>query len=276
MPKIVKKENIAKDVVRMTIEAPDIARKRKPGQFIMLRVNEEGERIPLTIADSDSGAGTITIIFQIVGKTTMLLGDVPEGGEILDLVGPLGKATHIEKFGTTCAIGGGAGTAVIYPIAKALKEAGNNLISIVGSRNKDLLILTDEMSMFSDKMLIATDDGSAGIHGFVTDVLQKEIDSGTKIDLVVAIGPLPMMKAISNLTKKYNIKTVVSLNSIMVDGTGMCGSCRVNVDGKNQLACVDGPEFDGHLVDFDGLGKRLRVYVDKEQESKNHYCTCKK
>ena len=215
--------------------------------------------------------GTITIIFQVVGKTTMLLSNLEEGGEIMDLAGPLGKPTHIENFGTACAIGGGAGTAVIYPIAKALKEAGNELISIVGSRNKDLLILTDEMETFSDELLIATDDGSAGIHGFVTDVLQSIIDKGKKIDMVVAIGPLPMMKAISEVTRPYGIKTVVSLNSVMVDGTGMCGCCRVHVGKENKFACVDGPEFDGHLVDYDNLGKRLKVYLDEERESVKLY-----
>lgn len=265
--KIVKKENLAAEIVLMEIEAPEIAKKRKPGQFIILRVNEEGERIPLTIADSSPEAGTITIIFQVVGKTTMQLSDLSVGGEIADLVGPLGKPTHIDNFGTVAAIGGGVGTAVIYPVAKGLKKAGNKLISIIGARSKDLLFLTEEMKEISDRLLISTDDGSEGIHGFVTDVLKKIIDEGEKPDIVFAMGPLPMMKAVSNLTRDLGIKTIVSLNPIMIDGTGMCGGCRVTVNNEIKFACVDGPEFDGHQVDFDNLGKRLRVYYDKEQES---------
>lgn len=265
--KILSKEQIGQQVFRMVIEAPDIADKRKPGQFIILRVNEHGERIPLTIADSDKKAGTITIIFQVVGKTTMLLRDVPEGGEIADLAGPLGHPTHIEKFGTVCAIGGGVGTAVIYPIAKALKEAGNKLISIVGARNKDLLILTREMGAISDRLLISTDDGTEGIHGFVTDVLKKIVDEGEDLKLVFAIGPLPMMKAVAAATKPLNIKTMVSLNPIMIDGTGMCGGCRVSVDGETKFACVDGPEFDAHSIDFANLGMRLGVYRKDEEHS---------
>ncbi len=265
--KIVKKKNLAAEVVLMEITSPEIAKKRKPGQFIMLRVDEEGERIPLTIADSNPEAGTITIIFQVVGKTTMQLRDLPEGGEILDLAGPLGKATHVENFGTTIAIGGGVGTAVIYPIAKALKNAGNKLISIIGARNKSLLILTEEMKKISDRMLISTDDGSEGIHGFVTDVLKQILDEGIKPDIVYAIGPLPMMKAVSNFTRPLGIKTIVSLNPIMIDGTGMCGGCRVSVNNETKFACVDGPEFDGHKVDFDNLGQRLRVYTEHEKES---------
>lgn len=265
--KIVKKKHLAAEVVLMEIIAPEIAKKRKPGQFIILRINEEGERIPLTIADSDPEAGTISIIFQVVGKTTMQLRDLPEGGEIMDLAGPLGKPTHIENFGTAVAIGGGVGTAVIYPVAKELKNAGNKLISIVGARNKSLLILTEEMKKISDRLLISTDDGSEGIHGFVTDVLKQIIDEGIRPDIVYAIGPLPMMKAVSNFTRPLGIKTIVSLNPIMIDGTGMCGGCRVIVNNETKFACVDGPEFDGHEVDFDNLGQRLRVYVDHEKES---------
>ncbi|MDY6936016.1 MAG: sulfide/dihydroorotate dehydrogenase-like FAD/NAD-binding protein [Spirochaetota bacterium] len=268
--KIVKKEGLAEEVIRMVIEAPEIASKRKPGQFIILRVNESGERIPLTIADSDSESGTITIIFQVVGKSTMLLRDVSEGEEIADIVGPLGTPTHIENFGTVCAIGGGAGTAVIYPIAKALREAGNRLISIVGSRNKGLLILREEMSVISDRLLIATDDGTEGIHGFVTDVLQQIIDEGEKVDVVFAIGPLPMMRAVSEMTRPLGIKTIVSLNPIMIDGTGMCGCCRVIVNDETRFACVDGPEFDGHEVDYQSLGKRLKAYQEQEKEA----CRC--
>jgi len=269
--KVLKKENLAKEVVRMVLEAPEIARKRKPGQFIILRVNETGERIPLTIADSDAEAGTITLIFQVVGKTTMLLRDVPEGGEIADLVGPLGNPTHIENFGVVCAIGGGVGTAVIYPIAKALKEAGNQLISIVGARTEELLILTKEMGAISDRLLVSTDDGSYGIHGFVTDVLNQILDEGVNIGVVFAIGPLPMMRAVCNVTKARNLKTIVSLNPIMIDGTGMCGGCRVSVEGESKFACVHGPEFDGHQVDFDGLAQRLRVYTEDEEKSRQGY-----
>ncbi len=267
--KVMKKRFLSSDIVWMDIKAPEIAEKRRPGQFIMLRVNEQGERIPLTIAGSDPKTGAVTIIFQVVGKTTMLLKEVPEGAEIVDLVGPLGQPTHLENFGTAVAIGGGAGTAVIYPIAKGLKEAGNKLIAIVGSRNKDLLFMLDEMKATSDRLLIATDDGSEGIHGFVTDALKKIIDEGEKPNIVFAIGPVPMMRSVSNMTKPLGIKTVVSLNPIMIDGTGMCGGCRVSVNNKIKFACVDGPEFDGHQVDFDSLTQRLRVYHDKEQESKD-------
>jgi ferredoxin--NADP+ reductase len=269
--RIVKKKNLYSEVVLMEIEAPEIAQKRKPGQFIILRVNEQGERIPLTITESDPVKGTITIIFQVVGKTTMLLRDLEEGDEISDLVGPLGKATHIENFGTTVAIGGGVGTAVIYPIAKALKAAGNKLISIIGARTKDLLILTKEMGAVSDRLLISTDDGSDGIHGFVTDVLKKIIDEGEKPDIVFAVGPVKMMKALADQTRGMGIRTIVSLNPIMIDGTGMCGGCRVSVNNEIKFACVDGPEFDAHQVDFDNLKQRLRVYTDKEKESCNLY-----
>ena len=269
--KIVKKEPLAKEIVRMVIAAPEIAKKRKPGQFIILRINETGERIPLTIADSDPDAGTITIIFQVVGKTTMMLRDLNEGDEISDLVGPLGNPTHVEKLGVVCAIGGGVGTAVIYPIAKALKEAGNQLISIVGARTKDLLILTKEMGAISDRLLVSTDDGSYGIHGFVTDVLNQLLEEGLNIDVVFAIGPLPMMRAVCNVTKAKKLKTIVSLNPIMIDGTGMCGGCRVSVGDDSKFTCVHGPEFDGHQVDWDGLGKRLQVYVPEEEKARQAY-----
>ncbi|MBN2401336.1 MAG: sulfide/dihydroorotate dehydrogenase-like FAD/NAD-binding protein [Spirochaetes bacterium] len=267
MAKIVKRKDLAAEVVLMELEAPEIAKKRKPGQFIILRVNEQGERIPLTIADSDPDAGTITIIFQVVGKTTMQLRDLHEGDKIADLAGPLGTATHIKNFGTAVAIGGGVGTAVIYPIAKGLKEAGNNLISIIGARTKNLLILTDEMEKISNRLIVATDDGSFGVNGFVTDVLKQIIDEGIKPDIIYAIGPLPMMKAVANATRPLGIKTIVSLNPIMIDGTGMCGGCRVTVNNQTKFACVDGPEFDAHQVDFDNLGQRLKVYNHQEKES---------
>jgi ferredoxin--NADP+ reductase len=267
----VKKETLAPNVVRMLVEAPEIAKKHRAGQFIVLRVNETGERIPLTIADADPAAGTITLIFQVVGKSTMLLRDVPEGGEILDLVGPLGTPTHLENFGTAVCVCGGIGTAPLYPIAKALKQAGNKVISIVGAQKANLLILEDEMKAVSDILHISTDDGSKGFHGLVTDVLKKILDSGEKVGYIIAIGPLPMMKAVANTTRPYGVKTMVSLNSIMIDGTGMCGGCRVMVAGQRKFTCVDGPEFDGHQVDFDNLGARLKTYRDLEAQSKKIY-----
>jgi len=269
--KVVKKETLAPNVVRMLVAAPEIANKHRAGQFIVLRVNETGERIPLTIADTDVKAGTITLIFQVVGKSTMLLRDVPEGGEILDLVGPLGTPTHVENFGTAVCVCGGIGTAPLYPIAKALKQAGNKVISIVGAQKASLLILEDEMKAVSSELIISTDDGSKGFHGLVTDVLKKILDSGEKVGYIIAIGPLPMMKAVANTTRPYKVKTMVSLNSIMIDGTGMCGGCRVSVGGERKFTCVDGPEFDGHLVDFDNLGARLRSYRDQEAQSRKEY-----
>ncbi|MFH0976070.1 MAG: sulfide/dihydroorotate dehydrogenase-like FAD/NAD-binding protein [Spirochaetota bacterium] len=267
MAKIVKRKDLAAEVVLMELEAPEIAKKRKPGQFIILRVNEQGERIPLTIADSDPDAGTITIIFQVVGKTTMQLRDLRVGDQVADLAGPLGTATHIKNFGTAVTIGGGVGTAVIYPIAMGLKKAGNNLVSIIGARTKSLLILTEEMEKISNRLVVATDDGSFGVHGFVTDVLKQVMNEGVKPDIIYAIGPLPMMKAVANVTRPLGIKTIVSLNPIMIDGTGMCGGCRVSVKGQTKFACVDGPEFDAHEVDFDNLGQRLKVYNEQEKES---------
>ncbi len=271
MNKIVKKAQLSEDVFRFEVEAPLIAKKRKAGQFVILRVLEDGERIPLTIAGADPGKDTITLIFQVVGKTTRALSRLGEGDNIRNLVGPLGKPTHIEKFGTVVCIGGGIGVAPARPIAEAMKNAGNRVVSIIGARTKDLLILEDDMGALSDEVLVATDDGSYGIHGFVTQVLQQVIDRGEKIDLVAAIGPLPMMNAVCKLTKKYNLPTVVSLNPIMVDGTGMCGCCRVEVGGETKFACVEGPEFDGHKVDFDQLARRLKAYTAKEAMSREKY-----
>jgi len=273
--KIVETGFLSHAVVKMVIEAPDVARKRKAGQFIVLMTDEKGERIPLTIVDSDSEKGTITIIFQVVGKTTTCLSDMKVGESLYSVLGPLGCPTEIEKFGTTVCVGGGVGIGVVYPITKALKEADNRVISIIGARTKDILILEDEMKEISDQLLIATDDGSYGFHGFVSDVLQNLIDMGEKIDRVVTIGPVPMMRVVCNLTKHYNIKTIVSLNPIMVDATGMCGACRVSVGGKTKFACVDGPEFDGHEVDFDLLTSRLRMYYVQEKEAlENIRCEC--
>ncbi len=262
---------IGPNIKRFEIVAPKIAEKRKPGQFIILRVHKHGERIPLTIADSDLDEGTITIIVQGIGKTTKYLNTLTAGDVVQDLVGPLGKPSDIENFGTAVSIGGGVGTAIAYPTAKALKEAGNYVISIIGGRTKEHVILENEMNQVADEVYPTTDDGSYGFHGFVTDQLQELIDGGRKIDFVLAIGPIPMMKAVSDLTKKYKIKTVVSLNPIMVDGTGMCGGCRAVVDGKTVFVCVDGPEFDAHLVDFETLTQRNKTYLQQEHASLDEF-----
>lgn len=254
----------------MEIEAPLIARKAKAGQFIILRIHENGERIPLTISDYDADKGTITIIFQEVGKTTIHLGTLNEGDSLQDFVGPLGKASHFpESIKKAAIIGGGLGTAIAYPQAKALHNQGVEVTSIAGFRNKDLILLEKELHEVSDKVIITTDDGSNGNQGFVTDALKNEIESGEKFDLVIAIGPLIMMKFVSQLTKEYGIKTIVSMNSVMIDGTGMCGGCRVTVGGETKFACVDGPDFDGHDVDFDQAMRRQRMYKEQEGESCN-------
>lgn len=271
MYKIIKAEFLAPNIKRFIIEAPQIARKRKAGQFVIVRIKEKGERIPLTIADSDTVAGTITIIVQAVGKTTTELNTFKAGDSILDVVGPLGKPSHIENFGTAISIGGGVGTAIAYPIAVALKAAGNYTISIIGGRSKEFVILEEEMKKVCDEVYPTTDDGSYGFHGFVTEKLKELIDSGTKIDFVLAIGPIPMMKAVADTTRPYGIKTVVSLNPIMVDGTGMCGGCRVTVDNKTVFACVDGPEFDAHLVDFEILERRNKTYRGSEIQAFHNF-----
>ncbi len=273
MYKIIKKETLSPAVKLMKIEAPYIARKAEPGQFIILRVSETGERIPLTIADYDREEGTVTIIFQEVGKSTKELGTLEEGQELLDFVGPLGVATHFDNVKKAAVIGGGLGTAIAYPQAKKLHSLGVEVHSITGFRNKDLIILEEEMSKVSDKLVIATDDGSNGNKGFVTDELKKLIEQGNEYDLVIAIGPLIMMKVVSNLTKQYGIKTIVSMNPVMIDGTGMCGGCRVTVGGKTKFACVDGPDFDGHLVDFDEAIRRQQMYKSQEKKSMDdHIC----
>jgi ferredoxin--NADP+ reductase len=271
--KIVEKVALSENVVKMILEAPAIARKRKAGQFVVLIMDEKGERIPLTIVDSDTEKGTITIIFQVVGKTTAAMAAMKAGDEFIAVQGPLGNPTDIKKIGQVVCIGGGVGVGVVYPLAKAMKEAGNRVISIIGARTKDLLILEQEMKQVSDRLIVATDDGSYGFHGFVSTVLQNLIDAGEKIEEVFAIGPVPMMKVIANLTRPYGIKTVVSLNPIMVDATGMCGACRVSVGGKTKLTCVEGPEFDGHQVDFDLLTSRLRMYCEQESvAAEKHRC----
>lgn len=272
MYKIIKKQELSPGVKIFDVLAPRIAKKALPGQFIILRVNEDGERIPLTIADFNREQGTITIIFQEVGVSTKLLGSLNEGEDILDFVGPLGTATHIEKIGTVVCIGGGIGVAPVYPIARAFKEAGNKVISIIGARSKDILILEDEMNAVSAELYITTDDGSKGQKGFVTDKLKELIDGGENISLVMAIGPVVMMRSVAETTRPYGIKTMVSLNPIMVDGTGMCGGCRVKVGNESKFACVDGPEFDAHEVDFKGLMSRQRIYVDQEKE-RDHVCS---
>ena len=271
--KILKKEMLSPDVFRFDVEAPRIAKKTQPGQFIILRVNEEGERIPLTVADFDRERGIITIIFQVVGASTELLAALEEGDEILDFVGPLGQKSEIEPgLGTVVCIGGGIGVAPIYPIARGMHEAGNKVISIIGARSKELLIMEKELRAASDETIVTTDDGSYGIEGFVTAALEQLVDYGEKIDLVYAIGPVVMMKSVADATRPLGIKTIVSLNPIMVDGTGMCGGCRVQIGSETKFACVDGPEFDGHLVDFEGLRERQDMYRDQEAEGKDHIC----
>ena len=271
MNKILEKEFITPLVFRMKVEAPEIARKRKAGQFIILRTCDAGERIPLTIADANSEEGWVELVVQVVGKTTKQLSTLEPGQEICDFAGPLGKPTHIEHFGTVVIVGGGIGIAPSHPIAQAMKRAGNQVISILGGRSKDLVIMEDKMRKTSDRVIITTDDGSYGMKGLVTDAIQMLINEGVRIDLVVAIGPPVMMKFVSLLTKKHNISTLVSLNTIMVDGTGMCGACRVTVGDATKFVCVDGPEFDGHKVDFDEMMKRLRAYESDEKISREKH-----
>jgi ferredoxin--NADP+ reductase len=267
MYEIVEKKVLSETVKLMKIKAPLVAKKAQAGQFVILRIDEKGERIPLTIADFDRKKGTITIIFMEVGKTTKQLGTLKVGDSLENFAGPLGMPSEIERYGTVVCIGGGVGIAPLYPIVKALKETGNHVVSILGARNEKLLLLEDEIESFSDEFYIATDDGSKGHKGFVSDVLQKQIDEKGKIDMVMAIGPVIMMKVVADLTKKYDIKTLVSLNPIMVDGTGMCGGCRVSVGGETKFACVDGPEFDGHKVDFENLMLRNRRFIKEEEKS---------
>jgi ferredoxin--NADP+ reductase len=265
--KIIHAEFIAPGIKRFVIEAPRIARKHKPGQFIILRLYEQGERIPLTIERADSEAGTVNLVVQSAGKTTYLLNLLETGDGILDIVGPLGKPSEIEKFGTVVVMGGGVGTAMAYPTAAALKRVGNRVISLVGARSKELVILEREMGEVSDTRMVTTDDGSYAEKGFVTDKLRQLIDTGTRIDLVLAVGPIPMMKAVADVTRKERIRTIVSLNPIMIDGTGMCGGCRVLIDGRSEFACVDGPEFDAHRVNFEVLVQRNAMYREAERKS---------
>jgi ferredoxin--NADP+ reductase len=268
MSRIVEKKQLSEIVFSMRLEAPLIARERKAGQFIILQLCEDfGERIPLTIADADTEAGTITIIFQAVGNTTRKMAEMEVGEEIAALVGPLGTPTHIENFGTVVCVGGGIGVAPLHPIAQAMKAAGNKVIIIMGARNKELLILEDEMRAIADELIICTDDGSAGRKALVTEPLRECCERDPKPAMAVAIGPPVMMKFCAEATRPYSVPTQVSLNTIMVDGTGMCGGCRVTVGGDTRFVCVDGPEFDGHLVDFDNMISRLNSY--KKQEDHN-------
>jgi ferredoxin--NADP+ reductase len=268
---IIEKTMLSPTIGKFIIEAPFIAKKRKAGNFVILRVHENGERIPITIVDSDIAKGTVTLIVQAVGKTTKMLVAKKSGESISDIVGPLGKATPIPNGKRVVCVGGGVGTAELLPIARALKEAGNTVLSIVGARSQDLIILEQEMKACSDTLYVTTDDGSYARKGFVTDQLKDILDGADQVDAVYAIGPLPMMKAVSNLTKKYNVKTYVSLNALMVDGTGMCGGCRVTVGGKMKFACVDGPEFSGHDVDFDELIIRTRSFAESERIADEMY-----
>jgi len=267
--KIVDKKVMAEGTVcQLEVEAARVARKAKPGQFIVLRIDEKGERIPLTMAKQDLEKGTLTIIFQVVGKTTAHLATLEPGDALIDVIGPLGMPTHIKKYdGPVICVGGGTGVAVLYPITRGYKEAGNEVIGIIGARTKDLLILEEEMKGVTDDLRITTDDGSYGHHGFVTDVLKQILEERDDVKMVVGIGPVPMMRFVCKTTEPFNVPTTVSLNPIMVDATGMCGACRVTVGGKTRFVCVDGPEFDGHQVDFDELTQRLRMYVEEEKKS---------
>lgn len=275
MSKIVYKEVLSPSILRMRIDAPRIAKKRKAGQFIMVRPTDKDERLPLTIAHADPAAGWVEIIFQVVGQGTTALAGLSVGDEVADFVGPLGRPTHVEKFGRVLCVGGGVGTAPLHPIARALAEIGNEVVTVIGARNRELLMLETEMRGFSHSVHVATDDGTAGHHGFVTDVVKQLLESGG-FDFAVVIGPAPMMRATSEILVARGIKTVASLNPIMVDGTGMCGGCRVTVHGKTKFACVDGPEFDAAGIDWGELVKRLGSYREFEQHRREgHVCNLK-
>lgn len=265
MFEIIANDVLAPSLHRMVVKAPRVAAARKPGQFVIIRAAEGEERIPLTIGDADPVAGTVTLFIQAIGKSTKTITAIETGGFLRDVAGPLGMPTHIKKWGRVACIGGGVGTAVLYPLAKALAEAGNQVTTIIGGRAASLIILKDELSAFSSEVLVTTEDGSMGRKGFVTAELQDMISDPTRSpEAVFAIGPVPMMKAVAEMTRPYGIETIVSLNPIMIDGTGMCGGCRVLIDGKPKFACVDGPEFDGHKVDFDNLFDRLGTYREHE------------
>jgi ferredoxin--NADP+ reductase len=265
MARILEARFLGPDVKYFRLEAPAVARKRRAGQFVIVRVAEGGERIPLTIADASPEAGWIALVVQGVGKTTKLMNSLSAGEAVADVAGPLGTPSHVERFGTAVSIGGGVGTAIAWPTAAALKQAGNHVIAIVGGRTRSLVILEDEMRRACDEVYPTTDDGSYGFHGLVTDKLRQLLEQGRRIDFVLAIGPIPMMRAVAEVTRPRGIRTMVSLNPIMVDGTGMCGGCRVSVGGETRFACVDGPEFDAHQVDFDLLARRNRAYLAFEK-----------
>ena len=268
-----KKECLSSGIYRYEIEAPRLARKTQPGQFVILRTDERGERIPLTVADFDQDKGSITLIFQVVGASTELLARMEEGDALLDLVGPLGQPSHIAAgIGTVVCVGGGIGIAPVYPIARGMQEAGNRVISILGAKSRDILIMEEEMRAASDEVLVTTNDGSYGIEGFVTTALTQLFERGKKIDLIYAIGPVVMMKNVVETARPWGVKTIVSLNPVMVDGTGMCGGCRVEVGGKTKFACVDGPEFDGAVVDFAQLSARQGMYREMEAAARAHVC----
>jgi ferredoxin--NADP+ reductase len=267
MPRVLNNVQIGPLNWKMRVEVPKLVAKAKPGQFVIVRVNEHGERVPMSIAGLDREHGVLTIIYQVVGKTSALMSTVAAGGELLDCVGPLGLPTHVDSWGTAVLVGGGIGIAPIYPIAQAWKATGNRVYTIIGARSKNILFYEEEHKAVADKLHVCTDDGSYGHHGFVSDVLKQILDSGEKVGMIMAIGPVPMMRVVANLTKPYGVPTWVSLNPLMVDGTGMCGGCRVSVGNTTKFACVDGPDFDGHLVDFDLLTKRLSAYKEQERES---------
>jgi ferredoxin--NADP+ reductase len=267
MPYVVDNRPLSDMIWKMRVHVPRLVAKAKAGQFVIIRVNELGERVPMSIAGLDPDNGLLTIIYQVVGKTSALMTSVPDGGQISDCVGPLGLPSHAENWGTACVIGGGIGIAPIYPIAQAYKKAGNKVHTIIGARNKSLLFYEDEHKAVADQTHVCTDDGSYGHHGFVSDVLKKLLDGGEKIGMIMAIGPVPMMKVVANLTRSYNVPTWVSLNPLMVDGTGMCGGCRVKIGEETKFACVDGPDFDGHKVDFALLTSRLAAYRDQERHA---------
>jgi NAD(P)H-flavin reductase len=273
MPKILKKERLSDVVYRYRVEAPRIAKMRKAGQFVMVRATTEGERIPLTIANANAQEGWIEIIFQVVGKSTKILSILHEGNDIIDLAGPLGKPTHVENFGRCLCVGGGVGAAPLYPIVRALKEAGNDITTIIGARSSNLIMLEEDMKKISDRLYIATDDGSKGEKGFAADIVKRLFSKGDKFDFAVIIGPAIMMKFTSTVTREAGIKTFVSLNPIMIDGTGMCGGCRVTIGGQTKFACVDGPEFDASKIDWDEMIKRLGAYRKQEESSlEKHNC----
>lgn len=275
---IVQKESLIPGrTSKLVLDAPHIAATAKPGHFVMLRLDERGERFPLTIADTDANAGTITIVYLVMGKSTAMLEAMQVGDSILDVAGPLGRATHIEKCDTVICVGGGTGIAAMHHIAKGHSKAGNKVVAIIGARSKDLLLFEQELKSFANEVLISTDDGSYGHKGFVTQLLEQRLQSDKSVAEVVAVGPVPMMQAVATTTKPFGVATTVSLNSLMVDGIGMCGACRVTVGGETKFTCVDGPEFDGQLVDFAELRRRLAAFTNQEKESMEHYqkgCNC--